>query len=167
MTTYYCDTSALVKRYTEEPGSGWIRHITDSSTQHTVLISEITVAEVAAVLAAKHRAPKGITSDERDQLLSRFLEDCTEHFVLLQVDRAVIDRAVELTQRHRLRGYDAVQLATALVTQNTLLAQNLPALTFVASDGDLLAAASNEAPAVENPLDHVDMDATAPSRSNT
>ncbi len=167
MTTYYCDTSALVKRYTEEPGSGWVRHIADSSAQHTVLISEITVAEVAAVLAAKHRAPKGITSDERDQLLSRFLEDCTEHFVLLQVDRAVIDRAVELTQRHRLRGYDAVQLATALVTQDTLLAQNLPPLTFVASDGDLLAAASNETPAVENPLDHVDMDATASSRSNT
>lgn len=156
-----------MKRYTEEPGSGWVRHIADSSAQHTVLISEIIVAEVAAVLAAKHRASKGITSDERDQLLSRFLEDCTEHFVLLQVDRAVIDRAVELTQRHRLRGYDAVQLATALVTQDTLLAQNLPPLTFVASDGDLLAAASNEAPTVENPLDHVDMDATASSRSNT
>ena len=75
---------------------------------YTILLAEITLAEVAAALAAKHRAPGGITQEQRDRVLSRFLQDCAEHFLLLPVDRSVIDRAVELAQRHRLRGYDAV-----------------------------------------------------------
>ena len=67
-------------------------------------------------------------------MFSRFVQDCTEHFVLLPVDRLVIDRAVELTQRHRLRGYDAVQLATALVATETMQLQSVSAPIFVAAD---------------------------------
>ncbi len=153
MTDYYVDASALVKRYADEFGSMWVRQITDPPAQHTILLAEITLAEVAAALAAKHRAPDG-TQEQRDRILSRFLQDCTEHFVLLPLDRLVIDRAVELTQRHRLRGYDAVQLATALVTAETLQVQNLFAPIFVAADGDLLTAAAAEHFSVENPRSH-------------
>ncbi len=154
MTDYYLDASALVKRYADERGSTWVRQITDPSAQHTILLAEITLAEVAAALAAKHRAPGGITQEQRDRILSRFLQDCAEHFVLLPVDRLVIDRAVELTQRHRLRGYDAVQLATVLVTTETMQMQNLSAPLFVAADRDLLTAAGTERLSVENPLHH-------------
>ncbi len=139
-------------------GSTWVRQIIDSSAQNIILIAEITLAEVAAALAAKQRAPKGITREQRDLILSQFLDDCAEHYVLLQVDRSVIDRAVELTQDHRLRGYNAVQLATALVTCDTLHSQDLPLPVFVASDTDLLTAASAERLSVENPLDHTDLD---------
>jgi hypothetical protein len=102
--------------------------------------------------AAKHRAPGGITQEQRDRILSRFLQDCEDHFLLLPVDRLVIDRAVELTQCHRLRGYDAVQLATALITAETMQLQSLSAPIFVAADGDLLTAAAAEHLSVENPL---------------
>ena len=87
-------------------------------------------------------------------MFSRFVQDCTEHFVLLPVDRLVIDRAVELTQRHRLRGYDAVQLATALVATETMQPQSVPAPIFVAADRDLLTAAVVEHLSAENPLSH-------------
>lgn len=156
MTDYYLDASALVKRYTDEPGSAWIRQITDSSVQHTILLAEITLAEVAAALAAKHRVPGGITQQQRDRALSRFLQDCDEHFLLLPVGRSVIERAVELTQHYRLRGYDAVQLATALVTSETLKSQNLSSPIFVAADDDLLAAAQSVNLFIENPLKHTD-----------
>lgn len=158
MTDYYVDASALVKRYADEPGSTWIRHITDPQAQHTILLAEITLAEVAAALAAKHRAPGGMSQEQRDRILSRFLQDCAEHFLLLPVDRPVIDRAVELTQRHRLRGYDAVQLATALVASETVQSQHLPAPFFVAADNNLLTAATSEHLPVENPLNHTDFD---------
>lgn len=161
MTDYYLDASALVKRYANEPGSTWVRQITDPLTQNTVLIAEITLAEVAAALAAKHRAPGGITQEQRDRALSRFLQDCDEHFLLLPVDRPVIDRAVELTQNHRLRGYDAVQLATALVTSETLESQNLSPPVFVAGDDDLLIAAKAENLHTDNPLGHTDLDSFA------
>lgn len=154
MTDYYLDASALVKRYADEPGSAWIRQITAQDAQDTILLAEVTLAEVAAALAAKCRAPGGITQEERDRALSRFLQDCDEGFLILPVDRLVIDRAVELTQNHRLRGYDAIQLATALVTSDLLESQNLPPLGFVVSDHDLLAAAASENLPTENPLDH-------------
>jgi predicted nucleic acid-binding protein len=159
VTEYYVDASALVKRYADEAGSTWIRQITDPQAQHTILLAEITLAEVAAALAAKSRAPGGITQEQRDRILSRFLQDCAEHFVLLPVDRPVIDRAVDLTQRHRLRGYDAIQQTTALVASETVQSQNLPAPTFVAADNDLLTAATSEGLPVENPLHHTDLDA--------
>ncbi len=154
MTDFYLDSSALVKRYADEPGSTWIRQITVPPSQSTILIAEVTLAEVAAALAAKCRAPGGITHQQRDRALSRFLQDCDDSFLVLPVDRLVIDRAVELTQNHRLRGYDAIQLATALVTSEALQSQNLPAPVFVVGDDDLLAAAGAETLPIENPLDH-------------
>jgi len=158
LTDYYLDASALVKRYTDEPGSSWIRQITESDAQNTISVAEITLAEVAAALAAKHRMPGGITRQQMDRALSRFLQDCDEHFLLLPVDRLVIGRAVDLTQIHRLRGYDAVQLATALVASETLRPQNLSPPVFVAGDDDLLTAVKAETLPVDNPLDHTDLD---------
>ena len=154
MTDYYLEASALVKWYAEEPGSDCILRITDPDSGNLILLAEITLAEVAAALAAKHRAPRGISREERDRALSRFLQGCDEHHLLVQVDRAVIDLAVELTQGHRLRGYDAVQLATALVTNAELVAQERPPLVFVAGDEDLLSAAEAEGLSTENPLNH-------------
>jgi hypothetical protein len=61
-----------------------------------------------------------------------------------------------MTQRHRLRGYDAVQLATAIVASETLQAQTLSPPIFIASDQDLLTAAQAERLTTENPLDHAD-----------
>lgn len=154
MTDYYLDASALVKRYAPETGSNWVVGITDPMAGNTIILSEITLAEVAAALSAKQRAPQGLTLEERDRALGRFLQDCGESFVLLQVDRQVIDQAVELTQAHRLRGYDAVQLATALLANGDLVEQGHPPLVFVASDDDLLAAARAVGLLVDNPLNH-------------
>lgn len=158
MTDYFLDASAAVKRYADEAGSTWIRQITEPQARNTILLAEVTLAEVAAALAAKHRAPKGITQDQRDRVLSRFLQDCEDHFSLLNVSRSVIDRAVELAQRHRLRAYDAVQLATALDANEIMQSQSLPVLTFVAADGDLLTAAVAERLSVENPLNYSHLD---------
>lgn len=160
MSACFLDASALVKRYTVEPGSVWTLSITDPAAGHTILLAEITLAEVAAALAAKQRAPHGISIEERDRALSRFLQDCDEYFLLLQVDRSVIDVAVDLTQQYRLRGYDAVQLATALVANRDLAQQEHPPLIFVASDEDLLTAAQAEGLPTGNPLDHPDLEAS-------
>jgi len=158
VTDYFLDASAVVKRYAEEAGSAWVRQITDPQAQNTILLAEITLVEVTAALAAKQRAPKGFTLEQRNRVLSRFFQDCDEHFTLVSIDRSVIDRAVDLAQRHRLRAYDAVQLATALEANAITQAQALPALTFVAADTDLLTAAAAEHLSVENPLNYTHLD---------
>ena len=158
MSDYFLDASAVVKRYADEAASAWVRQITDPTAQNTILLSEITLAEVTAALAAKQRAPKGITLEQRNRVLSRFFQDCDEHFTLVSIDRSVIDRAVDLAQRHRLRAYDAVQLATALEASTITQVQGMPVLKFVAADTDLLTAAAAEHLSVENPLNYFHLD---------
>jgi uncharacterized protein len=73
---------------------------------------------------------------------------------MIPMRQDIVDRAILLTQSHRLRGYDAVQLATALSVQQILQISGL-SLTFVASDQDLLHAAQAEGLASDDPLQHL------------
>jgi uncharacterized protein len=152
---FYLDASAVVKRYSPETGTAWVKSLTDPGAGHTIVLGEITLAEVAAAIAAKHRAPDGITVEERNNAVALFLSHCMTDYELIAINRSIIDRAVNLTLNHKLRGYDAVQLATALVANEALTAADLAPLIFVAADADLVAAASAEGLDTENPNLHV------------
>ena len=118
------------------------------------MVAEITLAEVAAALAAKHRAPHGLSREELTDAVSDFLGHCHSEYQLVPVDRFIIERAVGFTQHHRLRGYDAVQLGAALVTNQVLANAALAARTFVTADDDLLHAAQAEGWSSEHPNMH-------------
>lgn len=53
MTDYYFGASALVKRYAPEFGSDWVVEAAAAIHANALIASEITLAEVAAALAAK------------------------------------------------------------------------------------------------------------------
>ena len=154
MTDRFFDPSALVKRYVHEGGTAWVRSVTDPSTTDSVIVTEVSLAEVAAALAAMQRAPVGLTIAHRDRALGLFLQDTAQRFLLLPTNRGVIDLAVDLTQQYRLRGYDAVQLAAALIAEQDFLIRGQSPPTFVSADNDLLAAAQAEGLATDNPLNH-------------
>lgn len=154
MTAYFLDTSAIVKRYLPEVGTIWIRGLVDPAAGNVIIVSEITVVEVAAALAARHRATDGISQRERDAGLALFRSHHATEYEVVTLNHAILDEAVELTQRHRLRGYDAVQLASALAGNASLAAAGRAGLTFIASDSDLIAAASAEGLPGDNPLHH-------------
>lgn len=154
MSHFFLDTSAVLKRYKTEIGSAWVRALVVPAMKNTVILSEITLAEVAAALAAAHRAPGGFTIQERDNALGLFLKHCAAEYSLVAVNRALVDRAVSLTQRHKLRGCDSLQLAAALTASEQVLAAGLAPLTFVAADDDLIAAAGAEGIPTENPNHH-------------
>lgn len=151
MSDFFLDASALIKRYLTEVGTGWVRSRTVPANGNTIIVAEITEVEVAAALAARHRASGGISLAERNGAVRLLVQHCTTEYRLISNTRAVLDRAVNLTQNYRLRGYDAVQLATALVVNDALVAAGFPALVFVASDNDLLAAARGEGLSTDNP----------------
>ena len=154
MSDFFLDSSALVKRYLTETGSGWVLAFTDPAAGHAISIAELTQVEVAAALAARHRAPGGITRAERDAAVGLLARHCAGEYTLVPASRAILDRAVDLTQRHRLRGYDAVQLATALAVEDSLRAAGLPGLIFVAADVDLVGAAGAEGLGADDPNLH-------------
>lgn len=151
MTTYFLDASALAKRYLTETGSQWILTIANPAAGHTIIVAEITRVEVAAALASRHRASSGISQQQRDRAVKLLLHHCLTQYRTASLNPTTISRAVSLTQNYRLRGYDAVQLATAIITNGTLVAASLPPLTFVAADTDLLTAAQAEGLITNNP----------------
>jgi hypothetical protein len=167
MPTYCFDTSALVKRYHTEPGSGFIRKLfevrADSipATDQIIYLAEITIAEAAAAFAILTRLNR-IHLQVRDRMYRRLLDDVVSDYQIIHVTRAHIDSAADLTQRHPLKGYDAVQLAVALDVNQVLIRQTSP-LIFVSADRVLLQAAQAEGLSIDNPFSHTDLDSAAKS----
>lgn len=157
MNYRFLDSSAVIKLYVHETGSEWLHTTTNPPNGNTqVVLAEITLVEVAAALARRVRmSVNAISAHERDLYLDKFLHDCDTRYIMGAVDRLGINQAVMLTQKYKLRGYDAVQLAIALTTRSLLAEAGFPPLIFIAADNDLLAAARAEGLPVENPNQHL------------
>lgn len=155
MAIYYLEPSALVKYYVTEPGSTWVRALVD--TEDNVLVTaEITIAEVSAALAVIARVGR-ISRRQRDELWGKFKRDLLTRYEFLPTHRAIVNRAAELCQKHPLRGFDAVHLASGLQLQETLVQQEegVP-ITYVSGDDPLVTAGQSEGLAVDNPFWHTD-----------
>ena len=149
MASYFLDSSAIVKRYLTEVGSGWVRSITDPIAGNDIYLARITGVEVVSALVRQNPPPPLLARN-----LSDFKNDFHSQFQLISVNSAVITRAMDLAEAHRLRGYDAAQLAAAVEWQRVGTSIGLLLLTFVSADGHLNAAATREGLTVDNPLSH-------------
>lgn len=150
--TSYLDSSALVKRYLVEVGTSWVQARCADSTQ-TIAVAEIGLVEIAAAFAGKLRGAH-VTPTQYQSARTDLIADAQDEYVLVTVNRAVVDEAIGLTAQHRLRGYDAVHLACALILNRALLAHQLPSLMFISADDDLLKAAAAEGLPTDNPNRH-------------
>jgi uncharacterized protein len=149
MPFYQCDSSGLVKRYVDEIGSASVRAIADPASANIVSIADITRAKVTSAFA--RRAREGvITLNERDELIQTFRAHCATQYRIVPTQPRIIDLATDLIQRHPLRAYDAVQLASASLVNQALIAHGLPPLIFVTGDDRLIAATHGEAVTAEN-----------------
>lgn len=150
MTTYYADSSALVKRYVTETGSSWIQSLCDPKAGHVIALAHIGLVEVAAALAVKHRQDI-LETAIYDALLRDLLRDSRDQYWLIDVDQSMVSQAIALTRRQKLRGYDAMHLACALFLQETLLAGSFAPSVLLSADQELLEAAQAEGLTTENP----------------
>lgn len=134
----YLDTSAVVKLYVEEAGSMTVRRIVQGAAQ--VGTSRVTYAETRAAFARRFRE-HGFAAPAYKELVRSFEQEW-ETYVRLDVTEPLIKWAGALAERHALRAYDAIQLASALVLKREL--RPAPPITFVAADVRLLKAAERE-----------------------
>ncbi len=158
MPPLYLDSSAVVKIYIPETGSAWVRSLTEAVTpegewENEIAFAKIGIVEIVAAIA-KRRRKRDITAEQQKKLTANFLDDCVERFAEFDADDSIIKLAVDLAQRHPLRGYDAVHLATAITLNRTLVARELPPLTFTSADNVLCKAAKGEDLLTENPNDY-------------
>jgi len=153
---YYLDTSALVKRYVVEVGSDWVKGLYRAPNRFLVT-SIISLAEIGASLARKRRMGE-MGETIYDRLLQTIREEFERAHVVMGIDRALMNLAVDLTMRHPLRGYDAVHLASALLIPAQASPLHPILVTFVSADQTLLAATAVEGLAVEDPMAHPRVD---------
>jgi uncharacterized protein len=81
----------------------------------------------------------------------RFRRIFAKRFFALDLTGPIISEAIRLAQSHALRGYDAAQLAAALIANRKRLNDGLTALVLVSADDELNDAAQAEGLKVENP----------------
>ncbi|HKV37877.1 MAG TPA: type II toxin-antitoxin system VapC family toxin [Blastocatellia bacterium] len=158
MSVFFFDSSALVKRYANETGSAWVRTVTDPRQPNKIYIAAITGVEVISAIMKKVRTAEVQPADAQ-RAVGDFRNDFDNQYELFRVSDALIKSAMDLPERHKLRAYDAVQLAAALTLDALSLKQGIPAtgvpaLVFVSSDSDLLNAARAEALTVDDPALH-------------
>lgn len=153
MSVYYFDSSAAVKRYVAETGTAWIISLIKPSLNNIIYIAQITGVEVVSAISRRQRGGS-LTAQAANKSIARFNRDFQTKLRVLRLTDAVINEAMRLAETHALRGYDAVQLATAVELSNKLTANNLPPITFISADNQLNLAAQNEGLAVDNPNNH-------------
>ncbi len=150
---YYLDTSALVKCYVTEVGSRWLVNLVNAASNPLLFTSRLTMVETRSVLARRKRE-SSITAQNHTDALAAFAEDCLTHYRFIEFDLTIADLAGELLERHPLRAYDAVQLASALRIGGVLETADLVLPVFLSADNRLLAAAQAEGLPIDNPNQH-------------
>lgn len=153
MAGFFCDSSAIVKRYVNETGSNFVDNLADVQSGNVVLLARITRVEVVSAIARRSKNGS-ITTADAQNALAAFQHDLTNNYLTIEVTPILVSAAMSLAAKHTLRGYDAVQLAAALEANDERIANGLPPLTLVSADTDLNAAAQVEGLNVENPNNH-------------
>jgi len=106
----YLDTSSLVKLYVEEKGSRPVRELVERA--ELVATSVVTYAETRAALA-RQRREGGLTAAGFAQAKNDFELDWPR-VLAVEVSEAVYRNAGDLAEKHHLRGFDGLQLASYL-----------------------------------------------------
>lgn len=147
MPDYYLDASAAVKAYSEEAGADRVEEVLNGDAG--VYLSRVGIVEVVAAIFGKTRTGE-MGYEDAVSAAGEFTDDL-DIYRIIEVSASTTERAMEIARIHRLRAYDCLQLATAVLLQEQRVIAGLEALTFMSSDGELNAAAENEGLMVEDP----------------
>ena len=140
----YLDSSALVKRYTEEVGTDFVKSIL--TTNGLITTSKLTYPEILSALMRKVRAGE-IERKTFNGIVEMFDKDW-DHVLVLDFHNDLLQIVKVVIEKHPLKAADAIHLSSTLWLKLSSKAD----VTFVASDSNLLKAAGAERLQVMNPL---------------
>jgi predicted nucleic acid-binding protein len=113
----FLDSSALVKRYADEPGADAIRSLPAG------VVSALARVEVAAAIWQKHHRLGELDATSAGLLVEQFEwelfgdEGTEPRFAVVALTQRVLEAGSRACARHGLRAYDALQLAAALAAR--------------------------------------------------
>jgi len=153
MAAYNFDSSALVKYYAQEIGTSWMRSLVDAQPSNEIFTALVTGAEIVAAIKRRERMNL-ITASDAGAALAVFKNQFRSRFKAFRTSDTVVDRAMNLAETHKLRGYDAIQLSSALLIEERMTSQGVGPLTLISADGELNQAAQAEGLLTDDPNLH-------------
>lgn len=153
MAAYFFDTSALVKRHIHEQASTWVCSLTRPRAPASIFISRITAVEMVSAITRRQHG-NSLSAAQAGAILGHFRRHLTRRYGVLELSVPLFVAAMQLARTHRLRAYDAVQLAAALEVDRLRRAASLGPVTLVSADRELNIAAAAEGLSVEDPNTH-------------
>lgn len=153
MASYFFDSSALVKYYIKEVGTTWVHSLIDTPAANEIAIAQVTGVEIIAAFTRRVRV--GLTSaTDATQAGIVFRRDFQSRYDVTPLSAGLVDEAMNLAELHGLRGYDALQLATALLVESGMTAKGIGPLTLISADVELNQAAQAEGLLTDDPNQH-------------
>ena len=109
----YLDTSALIKLYVDEEGSGVVRKYVELAS--VIATSKIAFIEARSAFARAKRE-KMLSGESYRRIVERLYYDW-ERYMKVEISDGLIIVAGELTENFGLRGFDAIHHASVLFLQ--------------------------------------------------
>jgi hypothetical protein len=122
----YFDTSALIKRYVEEPGR---REVLGLLRRNQCVVSAILPVEVRSALR-RRVAEKTLDGKRVPGILKRLAAD-RAYWTVIEVSTEVLASAESLSGGHPLRALDAIHVASARLFGTRTASQTF---TFISAD---------------------------------
>jgi len=122
----YFDTSALIKRYVNEPGR---REVLGLLRRNRCVVSAVLPLEVRSALR-RRVGEKTLDPKRVPDILKRFAAD-RAYWTIMEVSRDVLATAESLSGTHPLRALDAIHVASAKLFGDRT---GLATFTFVSAD---------------------------------
>lgn len=136
-----------------EVGTSWVRGLTTPTASHTLIIAQVTPAEIVSGVARRRR--EGTVPGRTAHAIRLLIDRHARHeYLIIALQAQVLQRTEDLLETHPLRAYDAVQLASALESNDRLVAAGLMPLVFVSADMRLLTVANAENLTTDDPNVH-------------
>lgn len=106
----YLDTSALVKKYVDEPHSAEV--IAAWKSAWGIATSAVAWAEMLA--AVYRKAVEARVAKARIERVVRLFREDWASFIIVEIDNRLNEAIRKVIASHALRGFDAIHLASAL-----------------------------------------------------
>lgn len=132
----YIDTSDLVKLYVDESGSERVKNIVRDTT--VLSTSKIAYAEARSAFARKQKEG-GFSRKLLRGIVEDFNRDWESYFVI-EVTDGIIRSAGDIAEKHLLRGFDSIHLASAINLKNKTRSE----IYFSSNDSKLNKSAGKE-----------------------
>ncbi|MEK7831720.1 MAG: type II toxin-antitoxin system VapC family toxin [Acidobacteriota bacterium] len=147
----YFDASALVKRYSQEPGASLVDEAFSLIPAEQMMISALGILEVASILRRMRndgRLPVALYK----QVVAEFNNEVimSGRFLTPEINNQIALSALSLISKHNLNASDVIILRSAINTQNALRQQGDDLMLWT-SDKRLVRAAIAEVLTVFNP----------------